>query len=121
MEAGFFKKIATSERFFSPYFMVGYYGKGFDSTLSGKQFIHKGFELEGTSDFTSRLKTRFPKAEILKLNEFKTPTEYLNQEGQCNNLTKTFLALFLQKKFFFFSPSYCTCQSFEQKLDGRKL
>jgi hypothetical protein len=50
-EAALFRSIVESERFFCEYFRVGYYGRGFDSQIQGKEFIYRGFELERLADF----------------------------------------------------------------------
>jgi hypothetical protein len=81
MESSFFKKITTTERFYS-YFKVGFYGKAFDSTLSGKEFIHRGYEMERISDFTSRITGKYPEAKVLPFSE--TPTaDIAGGPGQC--------------------------------------
>jgi hypothetical protein len=41
----------TEQRYFSEYFLVGYYGEGFNRNLRGKQFIYRGFELERIAEF----------------------------------------------------------------------
>jgi len=40
-EASFYENIVETERFYPEYFRVGYYGKGFPSTLQGKEFIYR--------------------------------------------------------------------------------
>lgn len=45
-QARFFSSIVTEERFYSDYFFVGFFGKGFPANLANKQFIYKGYELE---------------------------------------------------------------------------
>lgn len=42
MESTFYRKIVGVERFFAEYFRVGYYGKGFDQSLQGREFIYRG-------------------------------------------------------------------------------
>eukprot|EP01119_Soliformovum_irregulare_P019984 TRINITY_DN6420_c0_g1_i1.p1 TRINITY_DN6420_c0_g1~~TRINITY_DN6420_c0_g1_i1.p1 ORF type:complete len:1484 (+),score=565.54 TRINITY_DN6420_c0_g1_i1:731-5182(+) len=62
---GFKTKILTEARFFTEYFRVGYYGKGFDANLRGKEFVYRGLELERRDEFIERIKALFPNAEIL--------------------------------------------------------
>jgi len=69
-EAGLFKKITTSERFFSMYFKVGFFGKGFEEELCNLEFIYRGFELERISDFSQRIMSRFPNAVLLNFTEY---------------------------------------------------
>eukprot|EP00027_Filamoeba_sp_ATCC50430_P012224 CAMPEP_0168576648 /NCGR_PEP_ID=MMETSP0413-20121227/20351_1 /TAXON_ID=136452 /ORGANISM="Filamoeba nolandi, Strain NC-AS-23-1" /LENGTH=750 /DNA_ID=CAMNT_0008610321 /DNA_START=205 /DNA_END=2457 /DNA_ORIENTATION=+ len=65
LEASLFRKLSVGERFFSNYFRVGFYGKGFDISVSGKEFIYRGYELERISDFTQRFQDKFPNAKLL--------------------------------------------------------
>eukprot|EP01132_Coremiostelium_polycephalum_P009687 gene9687-11888_t len=80
-EVEFYEKILGTERFFSEYFRVGYYGKKFPVTIQGKEFLYKGFELERLSDFTGRILSKFPDAELLKSTSEPTP-EIQNSDGQ---------------------------------------
>lgn len=50
-EACLFRNIISQERYFCEYFRVGYYGRGFDSQIQGKEYIYRGFELERLADF----------------------------------------------------------------------
>ncbi len=76
-----FRKITSTERFFSTYFRVGYYGKGFDSSIAGKEYVYRGFELERISDFNARVMTKFPNAQLLPYTE-PPPPEIINGDGQ---------------------------------------
>jgi dedicator of cytokinesis protein 3 len=88
-EANLFRSINDTERFFSMYFRVGFYGKGFDDSLSGFQFIYRGFELERISDFISRIKSKYPQAQLLNFTE-PPPLDIINSENQ-------YLQIFLVK------------------------
>jgi hypothetical protein len=80
-EAQLYENIIGTERFYPEYFRVGFYGKGFPASLSGKEYIYRGTELERISEFTSRIQAKFPKAELLKTTE--TPSaEIINAPGQ---------------------------------------
>ena len=81
MEAAFLRKLNQTERFFSNYFVVGYYGKGFPEALQNKEFVFKGFELERVSDFQDRMKKKFPKAEFITSEA--PAADLSNSEGQC--------------------------------------
>ncbi|EGC38812.1 hypothetical protein DICPUDRAFT_27977 [Dictyostelium purpureum] len=80
-ESTFYRKIIGVERFFSEYFRVGYYGKGFDPSIQGKEFIYKGYELERMSDFVQRIQTKFPNAKLLTYTE-TPPIEILDSNQQ---------------------------------------
>ena len=81
LESTFFRKITTIERFFSKYFRVGYYGKGFDPSISGKEYIYRGIELERLTDFVTRISTKFPGAQLLSYTEPPSP-DITNSPGQ---------------------------------------
>jgi Dock homology region 2 len=98
-EAKLFRDIVEQERFFCEYFRVGYYGRGFDSQIQGKEFIYRGFELERLADFIpvsslhpsqthgdlyiiQRILLKFPHAIILNYTELPPP-EVINGEGLC--------------------------------------
>jgi len=68
-QATFYQKIILSDRFFSVYFFVGYYGKGFPKTLRKNEYIYRGLELERISNFIDRMKKKFPKATIIPQKE----------------------------------------------------
>jgi len=80
-ESTFYRKVIGVERFFSEYFRVGYYGKGFDQNIQGKEFIYKGYELERMADFVTRIQGKFPNAKLLTYTELP-PIEILNSSGQ---------------------------------------
>jgi hypothetical protein len=84
MESSFYRKIVGVERFFAEYFRVGYYGKGFDSSVQGKEFIYRGFELERMADFVQRIQSKFPNAKLLTYTDLPPP-EILSSPGQCIN------------------------------------
>ncbi|EGG21230.1 SH3 domain-containing protein [Cavenderia fasciculata] len=80
-ESTFYRKIIGVERFFSEYFRVGYYGKGFEPSIRGKEFIYKGYELERMSDFVQRIQAKFPSASLLTYTELP-PAEIMNSPNQ---------------------------------------
>eukprot|EP01133_Synstelium_polycarpum_P010994 gene10994-12806_t len=80
-ESTFYRKVIGVERFFAEYFRVGYYGRGFDASIQGKEFIYKGVELERMSDFVQRIQAKFPSATVLTYTEMPPP-ETLNSPGQ---------------------------------------
>lgn len=75
------------------YFRVGFFGKGFDASISGKEFIYRGFELErirfeerssfiySLSDFTARIMAKYPQAQLLNFTDPPGP-EIVNSPNQ---------------------------------------
>ncbi|EFA76537.1 hypothetical protein PPL_10305 [Heterostelium album PN500] len=80
-QSTFYRKVIGVERFFSEYFKVGYFGRGFDQAIQGKEFIYKGFELERMSDFVQRINAKFPNATLLTYTE-TPPPEITGSSGQ---------------------------------------
>jgi len=77
----FYRNIVTDQRYFSEYFLVGYYGKGFNRNLRGKQFVYRGFELERIAEFVQRIRRKYPDAELLKSTE-APPASFHETAGQ---------------------------------------
>jgi hypothetical protein len=82
LEASLFRKINTTERFFSAYFRVGFYGKGFGPSLANRAFIYRGYELERIADFTARIAAKYPQAQLVNTTEMPSADVQKN-EGQC--------------------------------------
>eukprot|EP01133_Synstelium_polycarpum_P003665 gene3665-4219_t len=80
-EADLYEKIVNVERFYSEYFRVGYYGRGFPTNIQGREYLYKGYELERLSEFTGRILAKFPNAELLKTTAEPTP-DILNADAQ---------------------------------------
>lgn len=75
------QRLTTTEDYTYSYFYVGFWGKSFPSSVQNTAFVYRGEELERFEDFCSRLKKRFPKAEVL--NYAKTiPDELKENSGQ---------------------------------------
>lgn len=79
-----FRSIVTTDRFYSNYFRVVHFGDGFDDDLSGgpaassgvgKEFVYRGVKLESITDFTGRIKRKWPEAKILMSSD--RPTDEL--------------------------------------------
>lgn len=79
-----FRSIVTTERFYSNYFRVVHFGDGFDEELTGgpaaaatvgKEFVYRGVKLESITDFTGRIKRKWPEAKILMSSD--RPTDEL--------------------------------------------
>ena len=59
-QARFFSSIVSEERFYSDYFFVGFFGKGFPANLANRQFIFKGYELEVCAPPPTAVRARGP-------------------------------------------------------------
>ena len=70
----------SPERLAPQYFRVSFYGTGFSTYYSNKEFIYRTKELVRIDDFTSQMKLRFPNAEILKSST--VPIELFKSNGQ---------------------------------------
>lgn len=64
-QAGFVESIAKKERYFPEYFRVGFYGRGFPTTVRNQQFVFRGLEWEKIASFIERIQNKHPNAEIL--------------------------------------------------------
>ncbi|KAJ5071902.1 dedicator of cytokinesis [Anaeramoeba ignava] len=88
-----YMKIFETERFFSSYFRVGYYGKGFDTEIyrkfKDKEFVYRGAELEQLSVFMEKMKAKFPEAKIGSTDPDDEIKEGNGQYIQISNLNPT--------------------------------
>ncbi|KAM9968732.1 hypothetical protein ACTFIW_000606 [Dictyostelium discoideum] len=81
-QGAFYQKINESaDPVFEDYFRVGYYGKGFPSSIQNKEFIYKGNQFDRLSDFISKIQDKWPKSELLKTTE--VPSQQIqDSDGQ---------------------------------------
>ncbi|KAJ3274143.1 hypothetical protein HDV01_003426 [Terramyces sp. JEL0728] len=63
-----YDKISLNQRSFPTYYRVSFYGKGFTSKLSGKQFVFRGDNWEKLSEFTERMQKEYEPITVLKAN-----------------------------------------------------
>ncbi|KAJ3371532.1 hypothetical protein GGF31_003141 [Allomyces arbusculus] len=78
--------ILKQERYYSEYFRVGYYGKGFPASLRNKQFIYRGLEWEKIGPFCERIQSKHPDSVLLKSNAAPKP-EILQAEERYLQIT----------------------------------
>ncbi|KAJ7386091.1 Dedicator of cytokinesis protein 3 [Desmophyllum pertusum] len=71
-QAKFFDNIIKQVRPESEYYRVGFYGKGFPSSVRNKAFVYRGQEYEKLGSFNQRLKAQFPDGLMMDKN---TPPE----------------------------------------------
>ncbi|GAM26925.1 hypothetical protein SAMD00019534_101000 [Acytostelium subglobosum LB1] len=68
-QATFIQKLNDTEPALEEYFRVGYYGKRYPINVQNKEFVYKGNDGEKLADFTAKLTTKWPRAELLKSTE----------------------------------------------------
>ncbi|CAJ0846900.1 17256_t:CDS:2, partial [Entrophospora sp. SA101] len=75
------ENIIKKERYFSEYFRVGFYGRGFPASLQNRQFIYRGLEWEKIGAFCEHMQNKHPQAQLLKSNSPPTD-DILYGDGQ---------------------------------------
>ncbi|KAH8918163.1 hypothetical protein BT69DRAFT_1354118 [Atractiella rhizophila] len=85
-EAELYASIVKSDRYFSEYFRVAFYGNRFPASVQNKQFIYRGLEWEKFSAFCERLQNKHPNAQLLKTNTLP-PEEVQYADGQFLQIT----------------------------------
>ncbi|ORX96112.1 hypothetical protein K493DRAFT_337071 [Basidiobolus meristosporus CBS 931.73] len=84
--AQLYENILHKERYYSEYFRVGFYGKGFPISVRNKQYIYRGLAWEKISAFCDRIQNKHPSAQLLNSNG--APSEaILNSNGQYLQIT----------------------------------
>ncbi|ORZ19610.1 hypothetical protein BCR42DRAFT_348262 [Absidia repens] len=81
--AEFMEKIVTKERYYSEYFRVGFYGRGFPFSIRNQQFIYRGMAWEKMASFVERMQNRHPNAQLVS---GKLTTGALLPEDQIRDL-----------------------------------
>ena len=64
-QAMLFEQIATAERFYPPYFRVAFVGEGHSASVANEEFVYRGNQLESIMDFSSRIRQKYPEADVL--------------------------------------------------------
>ncbi|CAG8443325.1 12058_t:CDS:2 [Acaulospora colombiana] len=75
------ENIIKKERYFSEYFRVGFYGRGFPASLQNRQFIYRGYEWEKIGAFCERMQNKHPQAQLMKSSSPPTD-DILYGDGQ---------------------------------------
>ncbi|GEM10501.1 dedicatorof cytokinesis 3/4/5 [Rhodotorula toruloides] len=88
IKADLFAQIAKSERQFSSYYRVAYYGSQWPTSVTGKQFVHRGSETETLGSFIDRMLNKHPSAQLLRTSSI--PGEEI-QYGETQYLQITFV------------------------------
>ncbi|KAK9768302.1 Deoxycytidine kinase 1 [Basidiobolus ranarum] len=84
--AQLYENILHKERYYSEYFRVGFYGKGFPTSVRNKQYVYRGLAWEKISAFCDRIQNKHPSARLLSSNG--APSEsLLYSHGQYLQIT----------------------------------
>ncbi|KAJ3216887.1 hypothetical protein HDU67_008794 [Dinochytrium kinnereticum] len=67
-QARFVENILQQERYHPTYYRVGFYGRGFSSSLRNKQFIYRAGEWEKLGPFCERILNKYVGAQLLRTN-----------------------------------------------------
>ncbi|KAI8332559.1 hypothetical protein BC941DRAFT_516704 [Chlamydoabsidia padenii] len=63
--ASFMENIINKERYYSEYFRVGFYGRGFPASIRNQHFIYRGMSWEKMDCFVERMQNRHPNAQLI--------------------------------------------------------
>ncbi|OBZ90658.1 Dedicator of cytokinesis protein 3 [Choanephora cucurbitarum] len=76
-QASLTENIVKKERYYTEYFRVGFYGRGFPASNRNRQYIYRGLEWEKMSSFVERMQNRHPNAQLLpsKMSNSMTITD----------------------------------------------
>ncbi|CAO3587767.1 unnamed protein product [Absidia cylindrospora] len=64
-KATFMENIVKKERYYSEYFRVGFYGRGFPASIRNQHFIYRGMAWEKMTSFVERIQNRHPNAQVI--------------------------------------------------------
>lgn len=64
-KATFMENIVKKERYYSEYFRVGFYGRGFPTSLRNQHFIYRGMAWEKMASFVERMQNRHPNVQLV--------------------------------------------------------
>ncbi|KAJ3107837.1 hypothetical protein HDU97_003185 [Phlyctochytrium planicorne] len=67
-QARLVESVLHQERYHPTYYRVGFYGRGFNSTLRNKQFIYRGGEWEKLGPFCERILNKYVGAQLVRTN-----------------------------------------------------
>ncbi len=81
------KNILHKERFYSNYYLVGFYGKQFPKLLQNRQFVFMAGAFEDIGTFRPRIQNWFPQAVLLAHSNAPTDCE-LNSNAKYMQITK---------------------------------
>ncbi|GMH67394.1 hypothetical protein TL16_g04668 [Triparma laevis f. inornata] len=79
--SSYYTKIRNTDRFYPSTFRVGFYG-GFSLEFKNTDYVYRGDVLESIGDFTTRIKKKFPSAEMLGVKVDADKTHKENSEAK---------------------------------------
>jgi len=79
-QAQLFESTLMIDRYYSAYFRVGFYGRGFPVSVRNRQFVYKGEEWEKIAAFCDRVLTKYFGSQLVKGNG-PVPAEIINGNG----------------------------------------
>ncbi|KAI7952095.1 hypothetical protein MJO28_007779 [Puccinia striiformis f. sp. tritici] len=86
-QSSLFLKIVKTDRYFSEYFRVAFYGQGFPPSVQNRQFVYRGYEWEKYAAFCDRMHNKHPNAQIIQSQSVSTD-ELAYAEGQYLQITR---------------------------------
>ncbi|EFP83337.2 hypothetical protein PGT21_031228 [Puccinia graminis f. sp. tritici] len=86
-QSSLFLKIVKTDRYFSEYFRVAFYGQGFPPSVQNRQFVYRGYEWEKYAAFCDRMHNKHPNAQIIQSDAISTD-ELAYAEGQYLQITR---------------------------------
>ncbi|WAR56682.1 hypothetical protein PtB15_7B532 [Puccinia triticina] len=86
-QSSLFLKIVKTDRYFSEYFRVAFYGQGFPPSVQNRQFVYRGYEWEKYAAFCDRMHNKHPNAQIIQSQAVSTD-ELAYAEGQYLQITR---------------------------------
>ncbi|KAI7940929.1 hypothetical protein MJO28_013214 [Puccinia striiformis f. sp. tritici] len=86
-QSSLFLKIVKTDRYFSEYFRVAFYGQGFPPSVQNCQFVYRGYEWEKYAAFCDRMHNKHPNAQIFQSQSVST-NELEYAEGQYLQITR---------------------------------
>lgn len=86
-QSSLYLKIVKTDRYFSEYFRVAFYGQGFPPSVQNRQFVYRGYEWEKFAAFCDRMHNKHPNAQIIPSQAISTD-ELAYAEGQFLQITR---------------------------------
>ncbi|GAA5840554.1 hypothetical protein JCM9279_007363 [Rhodotorula babjevae] len=107
LKAELYAHIARTDRHFGAFFRVAFFGTRWPSSVSGKQFIHRGEPADTLGSFVERMMNKHPTATLLRTSEI--PPDDI-QQGESQFLQVTAVAAEVDQSAHVFSgadvPAY---------------
>lgn len=86
-QSSLYLKIVKTDRYFSEYFRVAFYGQGFPPRVQNRQFVYRGYEWEKYAAFCDRMHNKHPNAQIIQSDSISAD-DLAYAEGQYLQITR---------------------------------